>query len=384
MNKKEISEIRRRFKPEYDNISQIFGCYVNAAREIVTEVDLGVGLMEAEEAEMYLKILKKALSGKPGKNLIDIEFTTEQVESSDEHRLLMALRDSHLRDDGLRRAFYERIIESVDMGEDSYVILLADDSYDVPYKGSDDSVFSDGSTEVYHYFICVICPVKDAKVALSYKASERNFRSATMGHVITPPVLGFLFPAFDDRSANIYDLMYYSKNITDIHDEFIQNMFGRERAPMSAGVQKVVFGDMLSGTLGDACSLDVVKAIHGEVAEILEVHKETKDPELPEIYLSDMEDLLEDNGVPEEKIEHFRQSVEKEFGESPVLNPDNLVNIKRFDMKTAGVKIQVEPEYASEIQTRVIDGRRYLLIPAEDTVEVNGIEIAVPSDEPEA
>ena len=153
---------------------------------------------------------------------------------------------------------------------------------------------------------------------------------------------------------------------------------------MSAGVQKVVFGDMLSGALGDACSLDVVKAIHGEVAESLEVHKETKDPELPEIYLSDMEDLLEDNGVPEEKIEHFRQSVEKEFGESPVLNPDNLVNIKRFDMKTAGVKIQVEPEYASEIQTRVIDGRRYILIPAEDTVEVNGIEIAVPSDEPEA
>ena len=38
MNKKEISEIRRRFKPEYDNISQIFGCYVNAAREIVTGV----------------------------------------------------------------------------------------------------------------------------------------------------------------------------------------------------------------------------------------------------------------------------------------------------------------------------------------------------------
>lgn len=380
MNKKEISEIRRRFKPDYDNISQIFGCYVNAAREIVTEVDLGIGLMEAEEAEMYLKILKKTLSGTMGKNLIDIEFTTAQVESSDEHRLLMALRDSHLRDAGLRKAFYERVIESVNMGEESYVILIAEDSYDVPYKGVDDSVFSDGSSEVFHYFVCVICPVKDAKVALSYKPSEHNFRSATMGRVLTAPELGFMFPAFDDRSANIYNLLYYSRNTLDIHDEFIENMFAAERAPMSAGVQKAVFGNMLSAKLGDACDLEVVKALHGEIADRLEIHKESKSPELPELYLTEVEELLEENGVPEEKIESFRESCEKEFGDSPVLNPGNLVNTKRFDLTTTGIKIQVEPEYAYEIETRVIDGRRFILIPADDTVEVNGIDIAVPME----
>ncbi|MBQ1489872.1 MAG: DUF4317 domain-containing protein [Eubacterium sp.] len=380
MNKKEISEIRRRFKPDYDNISQIFGCYVNAAREIVTEVDLGIGLMEAEEAEMYLKILKKTLSGTMGKNLIDIEFTTAQVESSDEHRLLMALRDSHLRDAGLRKAFYERVIESVNMGEVSYVILIAEDSYDVPYKGVDDSVFSDGSSEVFHYFVCVICPVKDAKVALSYKPSEHNFRSATMGRVLTAPELGFMFPAFDDRSANIYNLLYYSRNTLDIHDEFIENMFAAERAPMSAGVQKAVFGNMLSAKLGDACDLEVVKALHGEIADRLEIHKESKSPELPELYLTEVEELLEENGVPEEKIESFRESCEKEFGDSPVLNPGNLVNTKRFDLTTTGIKIQVEPEYAYEIETRVIDGRRFILIPADDTVEVNGIDIAVPME----
>lgn len=377
MNKKEISEIRRRWKPDYDNISEVFGCYVNAAGQIITELDMGVGLMDADEAEMYLKILKKVFSGTMGKNLIDIEFTTDQVESGDEHRLLMALRDCHLRDEGLRRAFYERVIESVEMGETGFVILLAEDTYDIPYKGADDSIFSEGASEVFPYFVCAVCPVKDAKAALSYKPSEQNFRSASTGSVLAAPDFGFMFPAFDDRTANIYGLLYYSRNTLDIHDEFIEKMFAAERAPMSAGVQKAVFGNMLSSTLGDSCSLEVVKAVHTDIAERLEVHKDNKDPELPELYLSEMEALLEDHGVPDEKIDNFRESCEKEFGESPVLNPGNLVNTKRFDMETTGIKIRIDPEYAYEIETRIIDGRRYILIPADDTVEVNGIEVAI-------
>ena len=36
MNQKEVSEIKKRFKPDKDNISRIYGCSVNAARAIVT------------------------------------------------------------------------------------------------------------------------------------------------------------------------------------------------------------------------------------------------------------------------------------------------------------------------------------------------------------
>ena len=69
MNQKELREIRKRFKPERDSISRVYGCYVNAAKEIVAQMDMSVGLMELEEAELYLKLLKKALSGTLGKNL---------------------------------------------------------------------------------------------------------------------------------------------------------------------------------------------------------------------------------------------------------------------------------------------------------------------------
>ena len=50
--------------------------------------------MSQEEQEMYLGLLKKALSGTLGRNLIDIEFSTAQVSNSDEHRLLQTIRQT--------------------------------------------------------------------------------------------------------------------------------------------------------------------------------------------------------------------------------------------------------------------------------------------------
>ena len=83
MNQKELNEIRRRFKLDKNSISKIFGCYVNSNKEIISWIDASMGLMQQEEQEMYLGLLKKALSGALGKNLVDITFSTAQVADSD-------------------------------------------------------------------------------------------------------------------------------------------------------------------------------------------------------------------------------------------------------------------------------------------------------------
>ena len=83
MNQKELNEIRRRFKLDRNSISKIFGCYVNSNKEIISWIDASMGLMQQEEQEMYLGLLKKALSGALGKNLVDIVFSTQQVTDSD-------------------------------------------------------------------------------------------------------------------------------------------------------------------------------------------------------------------------------------------------------------------------------------------------------------
>ena len=377
MNQNELKEIRRRFRPDKDNISRIYGCYVNAAKEIVTRIDMSLGLMDQEETDMYYKILKKSLSGTLGRTLIEIEFSTAQVEKSDEHRLIQALRTSHLSDESMRELMYERIIETLDLGDESYVILMASDSYDVPFKGGDDEVFDEGSSEVFDYFICCVCPVKDAKAALRYESEERAFRGASTGHVLGAPEIGFMFPAFDDRCANIYNLLYYSRNISEIHDEFIRGIFNVADIPMSAGAQKDAFGGSLSAALGTDCSLEVIQAVHEDIREKLAFHKESKEPEAPEIYIEDVDDILRKSGVPDDKINSFNEECQRQLGSSDTFNPGNLVETKKFEMVTPEVKISVDPEYAYRIKTKVIDGEKYILIPADGSVEVNGIEVSI-------
>ena len=377
MNQNALKEIRRRFRPDKDNISRIYGCYVNAAKEIVTRIDMSLGLMDQEETEMYYKILKKALSGSLGKNLIDIEFSTAQVEASDEHRLLQALRASHLTDESMRELMYERIIDTLDFGGESYVILMASDSYDVPYKGGDDEVFDEGSSEVFDYFICCVCPVKDAKAALRYESEERAFRGASTGHVLGAPEIGFMFPSFDDRCANIYNLLYYSHNVPEIHDEFIKGIFNIEDVPMSAGAQKDAFSGSFSTALGTDCSLEVVQTAFEDIREKLAFHRESKDPDLPEIYIEDVDDILRKSGVPDDKINSFNEECQRQLGSSDTFNPGNLIETRKFEMVTPEVKITVEPEYAYRIKTKVIDGEKYLLIPADGDVAVNGIQVII-------
>ena len=137
MNQKELNEIRRRFRLDKNSINKVFGCYVNSNRDIISYIDTSLGMMQQEEQELYLTLLKKAISGSLGRNLIDIEFSTRQVADSDEHRLLQTLRSTALQDPNSRDMLYQTIINSINMGESNYLILLAADTYDVPHRASD-------------------------------------------------------------------------------------------------------------------------------------------------------------------------------------------------------------------------------------------------------
>ena len=196
MNTKEVSELRRRWQAEKNAVKRIYGCYVNASGEIVTDLDEPLSLMPQEEAEQYFALLKKALSGKLGKNLLDLVFSTQQVADSDEHRLLMSLRDSELQDLEARQAFYQKAVESLHL-EGSYLLLLAHDTYDVPTKAKDGAALEDGEN-VFSYLLCAVCPVKEGKPGLGYYAGDNEFHCFAP-QTVAAPECGFLFPAFDAR-----------------------------------------------------------------------------------------------------------------------------------------------------------------------------------------
>ena len=217
MNQKELNELRRRFRLDKNNFSRVYGCYVNSNKEIIAWVDTSMGLMRQEEQEMYLGLLKKSLSGTLGKNLIDVVFSTQQVADSDEHRLLQTLRQTELKDPASRETLCRQIIDCIDMGETNYLILLVADAYDVPHRSKDDEIQADASGEVFKYFVCSICPVKAPTLELRYDLDQSEFHSSSTGYIATSPELGFLYPAFDNRTANIYNVLFYSKNAAEIH-----------------------------------------------------------------------------------------------------------------------------------------------------------------------
>ena len=373
MNQKELSELRRRFRPEKSAISHIYGCYVNGSREIISYLDEPMGMMPQEEAEKYLGLLKKALSGTLGRNLVDIVFSTQQVMDSDEHRFLMGLRDSQLKDGALRQSFYDKVIASLDMDGSNYLILLAHDAYDVPYKGRDGELQDDASDTVFSYIICCVCPVKDGKLELGFFSGENEFHSCAANQIVAPPELGFLFPAFDDRAANIYNALLYSKKADQLHQEFINAVF-RTEPPLSAAEQREAVEGALTGALEDACSIEVVQAVHERLRDQIVQHKETKDPEPLALTAGDIGNILRDCSVPEERVSAFLERCGERLGANVVLNPVNLIESGKFEVETADAKLSLDPEHSYLLEMRVIDGRQYLLFPA-DSVTVNGLPV---------
>jgi hypothetical protein len=374
MNRKEIAEIRRRFNPEKSNITSVRGCYVNEKREIISTFSQSLVLMPQEEAEKYLAIFKKTLSGAPSRNLIDIGFSTSQVTDSEQHKLLMSLRNSSLRDEDAVQTFFRTAIDALDI-EGNYLILLMHDTYDVPSRAKDGREPED-SQRMFSYIICSICPVRMTKSALSYYASDNGFHSRETDWVVTAPELGFMFPAFDDRSANIYNAVCYTRDIAGKHDEFIDAVF-HTVVPMPAAAQKEIFQSILADTLAEECSYENVQAVHERLSEIIEEHKTNKDDEPLVISKNEVKTILESCGVSESRISAFDEKYNERLGAGCGLNPQNIIDAKQFELRTPDVVVRVNPERGDIVGTRIIDGIKYILIRADEGIEVNGINISI-------
>lgn len=375
MNRKEIAEIRRRFVMDKNAISCVRGCYVNEKREIVSTFNRDLMSFPQEEAEKYLSLFKRTLAGIPGRNLIDVEFRPDQVMEGESHGLLMALNNTALTVDEGVEALCRKIIDALEM-EGNYLILMMHDAYDVPFRHTDEHKADVVSEEVFNYILVCVCPVKLTKPALSYFADDNAFHSVEQDWVVAAPELGFMFPTFDDRATNIYSALYFTKDAGNIHEEFIDAVFNAD-APMPAEEQRETFQAILEESLEDDLSLDVVQTVHDTLRERLEENDKDKAAEPLEISRREVVSMLQSCGVPEAKLQAFEEKYDAEFGEAVSLPARNVVEPKKFEVRTPDVVVQVNPERSDLVETRVIDGVKYILIRAEEGVEVNGVNITI-------
>ncbi|MCD8083905.1 MAG: DUF4317 domain-containing protein, partial [Clostridiales bacterium] len=225
---------------------------------------------------------------------------------------------------------------------------------------------------VYSYIMCAICPVDLSRPGLSYHELENTFSNRVRDWVVAMPELGFLFPAFNDRSTDIHAALYYSKDSNDLHDTFLEQILGCA-VPLPAGIQKESFQTIIEETLGDACSYETIRTIHENLNEMLEEAKDAPEPLVLDKY--QVKSLLSQSGVEDERLETFDQNFDETAGERTSLYAANIVNARAFEVSTPDVVIRVRPDRTDLIETREIDGRRYLVIAIDGGVTVNGIPV---------
>lgn len=231
MQRKDVLELKRRFKKEECSISRMAGCYVNAQKEKVITLNEMFPNLPEEEYFKYLEIAKKALSGSIGNNLLELSFPKEDLEDNPDNRLsrqqfFRGVLASELKQEELLDRFYDLIIDHYDY-TGNYLILIFYDNYDVMVK-TEDGRKIDESEEVYTYMLCALCPVTLSKPGLGYLEEQHKIGVRLRDWIVAPPENGFLFPAFTQRSTDIDAILYYTKNAKEPHPSFMENGLGCE------------------------------------------------------------------------------------------------------------------------------------------------------------
>lgn len=428
MNKKEVLELKRRFKKEAATFTRVCGCYVDGNHNKVCKFGNTFLNLEEDEFYKYLEIANKALSGTIGNNLLELKFPIEEEEVGGRQHILMALRASKLEDENLLDTFYDLVIDTYDHAG-NYLIVLFHDAYDVMTRTKDNNNL-DESEEVYEYLICAICPVDLSKPGLGFLEEEHRIGPRVRDWVVGAMDTAFLFPAFNDRSTDIHSTLFYTKNTKEPHSEFMANGLGCgiER---TATEQKMAFHSIVRNVLGaeDEHTDDVLLDLQQNLSDMIDEYAETHDDD-EDVFLLDKEvvtKLLADSEISEEKAAKIEKSVDEAFGEKPPA-AENVIDSKALvqnelrvekmaledqvgtltvqlnekdealaertsqliekqeeidnyiaETKTYDVVLRVKPEKASQIKSQVINGQKCLVIPMDEDehATINGVNTTV-------
>ena len=328
MTKKDILELKRRFKKNECTFTKLCGCYVDGQKNIVVHIQETFLNLKDEEFYKYLEIAKKALSGTVGNNLLELEFPTAEENPGGRQQFLMGLKESKLKNTDLLDRFYQLIIDSYDY-VGNYLILIFHDAYDVITRTNDNAKL-DESEEVYEYLLCAICPVELTKPGLGYREDEHRIGARIRDWVVSAPENGFLFPAFSDRSSDIHSIVYYTKNAKDTHPEFMEAGLGCN-TKKTATEQKETFQSIVKKALGgdEEKSAQVFMEIQENLNDMVEDHKERSEKDTAPIVLTSkaIAEVIAESGISEEITAKIEEEYQEEFGDTPPV-AEHLIDSK--------------------------------------------------------
>lgn len=352
MRKKDILELKKRFKKDHCTFTKMCGCYVNGEKNILLKFRETFLNLEEDDYFKYLEIAKKVLSGTIENNILELNFELNEEHVNEKQLEFMKLKNSQLKDDLLLDDFYNSIINNYDY-EGNFLILIFHDAYDIITKTKDNTKL-DESEEVYEYILCAICPVELSKAGLRYFEEENSIKSRTRDWVVEAPSNGFVFPAFINRTTYVNSIMYYTKNAKDTHPELMENVLGCPSKQTNTE-KKETFNDILRDALGpdekksDHFFMEIQESLNNKIEEHNIIHEDSETP----IFLTDevIQDILNESGVPDEITTKIEKSYAESFGDTPPV-ADILI-----DNKALAAKAQKKKEEMLEKQVRILENK---------------------------
>lgn len=330
MNKKDILELKRRLKKDHCTFTKMSGCYVNDEKNIILNFRETFLNLEDDEYFKYLEIAKKVLSGTIGNNILELNFPLNENLENEKQLSLIRLKKSQLKDDALLQDFYKSIIDSYDY-TGNFLILVFHDAYDVITKTTDNSKI-DESEEVYEYILCAICPVSLSDPGLRYFEEEKKITTRIRDWVVNAPTIGFVFPAFIDRSSDVNSVMYYTKNPKDPHPELMEEALGCS-SKQTANIQKETFNTIIKDYIdadekkAEKTFMEIQENLNTMIDEYNSIYDDDADAEPITLTQKDIQNLLIESGVSEEATTKIEKSYVENFGEDLPL-AENLIDSK--------------------------------------------------------
>lgn len=368
MKKTEIMELRKLYRKKDDCfIRQIAYGYINADKEIKSIKHATFLNLDDGEQFKYLEIIKKGMSGSIGKDIL-----TKDLEDSDMRKALLSLQESEFRNEEMLASFFQQVAEKFEECRNILVILISN-RYDVPARGDDGFKNMDDSEDVYDFIQCFFCPVQLENPGLSYDEGSGKFEEKMTRWCVDMPVCSFLYPSFEDRCKNEDKISLFSHKTA--YTIFLENLLNLDNI-ISTEEQQLIFQNVMKTVLDEhPDKLGVIKSIQGKINQAQEVADETGSQmaTAKEVVTA----VLKKEDIDKRELEAAVESFENTSGE-PVVLTENLVK-KDLVIKSPAATVKVKVENADIVNTKIIDGRTYLMIDISDdeNVTINGISLTL-------
>lgn len=383
MNKNDVASIRKEFKLDHTKLKlgEVVSFYVKGdSKQILGTEKESFNLMEREKQELYIKNFKKLLTGQLDSKVFELEFSDNKLGQNPTQRDLI---------DTLKTSDFVEGVEEIALKitedcayEGDFMISFLRGEVNTPMKkenredesGRDDVVFS------FEFFMGSVNPVTIPKTALKFDFEDIAFKADIPMDVVinlTAPLDGFMFPSWNDNSADVNKVVYYANQANTPNMEFLSKVLECD-LPSTAQVEKTQFLEIVQEVAGKEIEPEKIASIYESVNYILTRNEEEENSEIASVGLKDMEKILQASGIEDtQRLETaFMKITGTDKYEFKATNIVPNFTGKTIKIENNTVSISVSPQDLKNIKQVQKDGRRYLLIEIEETANIEGFELS--------